>query len=134
MKEVVKFLTENPVQYLATAGLDGKPRNRPFQYMLEDGGRLYFCTANTKDVYRELQKNPHVELTVSSATFAWIRLSGKAVFSTDMTIKDKIIEVSPLVKSIYQTGSNPIFEVFYLSEAKAAIADFSGNPPQEFIL
>lgn len=41
MNEVVKFLTENPVQYFATIGLDGKPKVRPFQFMLEYGGKLY---------------------------------------------------------------------------------------------
>ena len=44
MNEVVKFLTENPVQYFATIGLDGMPKVRPFQFMLEKGGKLYFCT------------------------------------------------------------------------------------------
>ena len=30
MNEVVKFLQENPVQYLATVGRDGKAKCRPF--------------------------------------------------------------------------------------------------------
>ena len=30
MNEVVKFLRENPVQYLATVGRDGKAKCRPF--------------------------------------------------------------------------------------------------------
>ena len=29
---------------------------------------------------------------------------------------------------------NPIFEVFYLKDAHAVIADFSGNPPREYDL
>lgn len=57
MKEIVNFLYENPVQYLATIGLDGNPKNRPFQFMPEDDGKLYFCTANTKEVHKEMQKN-----------------------------------------------------------------------------
>ena len=39
-----------------------------------------------------------------------------------------------LVKSLYQSATNPIFEVFYLDEAKATIADFSGNPAKEYSL
>ncbi len=134
MNEVVQFLTENPVQYFATVGLDGKPKVRPFQFMLEEGGKLYFCTSNQKNVYAELQKNPYAEICVTSPTFAWIRLSGKVVFSPDLSIKAKIIEHSPLVKSSYGTGDNPIFEILYLAEAKAVIADFSGNPPKEYSL
>lgn len=37
MNEVVKFLTENPVQFLATMGRDGKAKCRPFMFCLEQG-------------------------------------------------------------------------------------------------
>ena len=134
MNEVVKFLKENPVQYFATVGKDNKAKVRPFQFMLEDGGKLWFCTNNQKDVYEEMQANPYVEVCVSTPKFEWIRLSGKAVFKNDMDIKEKVIEASPLVKNLYESASNPIFEVFYLDEAKAVIADFSGNPPKEYSL
>ena len=134
MNEVVKFLKENPVQYFATVGKDNKAKVRPFQFMLEDGGKLWFCTNNQKDVYEEMQANPYVQVCVSTPKFEWIRLSGKAVFKNDMDIKEKVIEASPLVKNLYENASNPIFEVFYLDEAKAVIADFSGNPPKEYSL
>lgn len=132
MKEVVQFLNDNTVQYFATVGLDGRPKARPFQFMLENKGKLYFCTSNMKEVYKELQNNPYVELVTSSPEFAWMRLSGKAVFSNDLEIKAAIIGTSSLVKSIYQTAENPVFEIFYLEEAEAVIADFSGNPPKVY--
>ena len=134
MNEVVEFLKENPVQYFATLGLDGKPKVRPFQFMLEQDGKLYFCTNNQKDVFAQIQKCPYVEVTTSSPKFAWIRLNGKAVFSKDIEIKKAIIAHSGLVKSLYQTAENPIFEIFYLENAKAVIADFSGNAPKEYTL
>ena len=134
MNEVIKFLKENPVQYFATVGKDNKAKVRPFQFMLEDGGKLWFCTNNQKDVYEEMQGNPYVQVCVSTPKFEWIRLSGKAVFKNDIDIKEKVIEASPLVKNLYESASNPIFEVFYLDEAKAVIADFSGNPPKEYSL
>ena len=134
MNEVVKFLKENPVQYFATVGKDNKAKVRPFQFILEDGGKLWFCTNNQKDVYEEMQANPYVQVCVSTPKFEWIRLSGKAVFKNDMDIKEKVIEASPLVKNLYENASNPIFEVFYLDEAKATIADFSGNPAKEYSL
>ena len=39
---------------------------------------------------------------------------------------------NPIVKGQYHTADNPIFEVFYLEDAKAVIADFSGNPPKTY--
>lgn len=134
MNEVVKFLIENPVQYLGTADKNGNAKVRPFQFMLEKNGKLYFCTSNQKDVYGEIKNNPNIELCTSSPSYAWIRLSGKVVFSSDLSIKTAIIEQSPLVKSIYKTPDNPIFEMFYLENAKAIIADFSGQAPRTIIL
>ncbi|ELC8442475.1 pyridoxamine 5'-phosphate oxidase family protein [Clostridium perfringens] len=134
MNEVVKFLKENPVQYFATVGLDGKAKVRPFQFIIEEKGKLYFSTSNQKTVFSEIEKNPYVEICSASPNFAWLRLNGKVVFSKDLEIKEKVLNASELVKSIYKEASNPIFEVFYLEDAKAVIADFSGNPPKEYNL
>ena len=65
MNEVVKFLNENPVQYLATVGRDGKAKCRPFMFAGEKDGKLWFCTNNQKDVYKDMQENPYVEVSVS---------------------------------------------------------------------
>ena len=133
MEEVVKFLQENPVQYLATVGRDGKAKCHPFMFAGEKDGKLWFCTNSTKEVYKDMQANPYVEVSVSSPTYAWIRLNGRALFENNMAVKEMCIQ-NPIVKSQYQTAGNPIFEVFYLAEAHAVIADFSGNPPQEYSL
>lgn len=131
MNEVVKFLQENQVQYLATVGRDGKAKCRPFMFCFEKDGKLWFCTNNTKDVYKDMLETPYVEVSVSNPNYAWIRLNGKAVFENNMAVKE-ICMNNPIVKGQYETAENPIFEVFYLAEAKAVIADFSGNPPKEY--
>lgn len=133
MNEVVKFLQENPVQYLATVGRDGRAKCRPFMFAGEMDGRLWLCTNSTKDVYKDMQANPNIEISVSGPTYAWIRLSGRAVFEDNLSAKEMCIR-NPIVKSQYQTADNPIFEVFYLADAHAVIADFSGNPPREYSL
>jgi uncharacterized pyridoxamine 5'-phosphate oxidase family protein len=131
---ITDFLIKSQVQCLATIGLDDKPKVRPFQFMREEGGRLYFCTSNQKPVFKEMQKHPHVEFCASGPNFSWLRLNGKVVFSKDLALKARIQDASPLVKSIYKTPDNPSFEAFYLDDAVATIADFSGNPPQTFRL
>lgn len=40
MDKVVEFLTNNPVQYLATVGRDGKVKCRPFMFSFEKEGKL----------------------------------------------------------------------------------------------
>lgn len=131
MNEVVKFLQENPVQYLATIGRDKKAKCRPFMFCLERDGKLWFCTNNTKDVYKDMQANPYIEVSVSSPEYAWIRLNGRAVFENNTAVKELCMN-NPIVKGQYGTADNPIFEVFYLDGAKAVIADFSGNPPRQY--
>ena len=78
---------------------------------------LWFCTNNTKDVYKDMQANPEID--------------GKAVFENNMAAKEMCIQ-NPIVKGQYGEAANPIFEVFYLDNAHGVIADFSGNPPYEF--
>ena len=56
MNKVVEFLNANPVQYLATVGRDGKAKCRPFMFAGELDGKLWFCTNNTKDVYKDMQE------------------------------------------------------------------------------
>ena len=88
---------------------------------------------NQKDVYADMQTNPYVEISASSPEFAWIRINGKVVFENNTSIKEGCLH-NPIVKQQYQTADNPIFEVFYLTDGKATLADFSGNPPLECVL
>ena len=78
-----------------------------------------------------MQANPEIQISVASTQYAWIRLSGTAVFEDNRAVKEDCMN-NPIVKSQYQTADNPIFEVFYLKNPHGVIADFSGNPPYEF--
>ena len=131
MKKVTEFLNENPVQYLATVGRDGKAKCRPFMFAGELDGRLWFCTNNTKEVYKDMQANPEIEISVSSPSYAWLRLHGRAIFENNMAAQEMCMQ-NPIVKGQYDSADNPIFEVFYLEEPHGVIADFSGEPPYEF--
>lgn len=133
MNKVFEFLKENPLQYCATVGLDGKPKVRPFQMMYREGGNLYYCTGAKKDVYAELCNNPYIEISVSTME-RWLRIRGRVVWVDDIKAKEKIIEISPLVKSIYKRADNPVLKAFYIADAEAVIADFSGNPPEVYKL
>lgn len=131
MNKAVEFLQANPVQYLATVGRDNKAKVRPFMFLFEQEGKLWFCTNNTKEVYKDLQANPEIEVCVSDASYAWLRLHGTAVFEENRAVKEGAMG-NPIVKGQYETADNPIFTVFYIKDAHGVIADFSGNPPFEF--
>ena len=134
MEIIIRFLQENPVQFLATIGMDGKPKVRPFKFRLEEDNRLWFCTSNRKDVYNELKNKPSVELSVASPEEAWIRLAGEAVFENNLAVKQKMIESDESLRAQYRTADNPVFEVFYIDHAVATIEAFTGLPPKKFFL
>ena len=100
-------------------------------FCFEEEKKLWFCTNNKKDVYEDMLNNPEIEISVSDKNYAWIRLNGKAVFENNMNVKEACMS-NPIVKGQYNSPDNPIFEVFYLDNAQATIADFSGNPPKKF--
>ena len=74
---------------------------RPFMFCFEKEGKLWFCTNNTKQVYKDMQANPYVELSVAnSSSYAWIRLKGKAVFENNMDVKKRLYGKSYRKRSI----------------------------------
>lgn len=126
MNQVVNFISEAGIFYIAT--VDGnEPKVRPFGLVIEHESKIYFCTSNQKNVYKQLKVNPNFEISTTAKDRRWIRLKGKAVFDNNMTVKAKAFEIMPHLKDIYNSLDNPIFEVFYVSEGEAAIYSFNGE-------
>lgn len=120
MKALADCLEGLGLQYLATIGLDGKPKVRPVQFMVMEDGRLWFCTNSLKAMYAEMMKCPYVELCGSrllddEIRTQWVRLSAEVVFEENEHVKDLIIEKSPIVHELYKDRKDrSIFKVFYL--------------------
>ena len=122
LHDVANYLDSIGIQFLATIGLDGKPKVRPMQYMVLEDEKLWFCNNSKKKVYAELQANPCVELCgckleKDEMQTPWVRFSAEAVFEERQDIRDAIIEKSAIVNALYKTmRDNPIFKVFYLRD------------------
>ena len=120
LRDVANYLDNIGIQFLATIGLDGKPKVRPMQYMVLEDGKLWFCTNSKKEVYAELQANPCIELCgckleKNEMHTPWIRFSAEVMFEERLDIRDAIIEKSSIVNALYKNmRDNPIFKVFYL--------------------
>ena len=119
---MTNYLYNVGIHFLATIGLDGKPKVRPMQYMVLEDGKLWFCTNSKKEVYAELQANPCIELCgckleKNEMQTPWIRFSAEVMFEERQDIRDAIIEKSAIVNALYKTmRDNPIFKVFYLKD------------------
>ncbi|GFZ32983.1 pyridoxamine 5'-phosphate oxidase [Clostridium zeae] len=130
MEELLKLLKENPNGVLATVD-NGKPRVRPFGFIMEEEGKFYFCTNNLKEVYKQLMKVPYIEYSVTTKDMVTLRISGEISFCDDLIIKDKVLNVHEPVKLGYKSADNPIFKVFYMEHGTATISDFSGKLPKK---
>lgn len=120
LRVVADYLDNIGIQFMATIGLDGKPKVRPMQYMILEDGKMWFCTNSEKEVYKELLANPALELCgckleENEIQTPWIRFSAEAMFEERQDIRDAIIEKSAIVNALYSNmRENPIFKVFYL--------------------
>jgi uncharacterized pyridoxamine 5'-phosphate oxidase family protein len=124
MNEVLQFLTDNPVFYIAT--VDGDlPKVRPFGFVMDFEGKLYFGTNNQKEVYKQLQANPHFEISTTSKTGEWLRLKGEAVFNTTRKTKQAALDARPTLSKMYSVD-DAVFEVFYAKNAEATFRDMKG--------
>ena len=77
LQKVLEYLTSVPAWYLATS-VDGQPHVRPFSFAQIQGGKLWFVTARTKDVWRELEQNRRFEATSWWPGHGWLILRGRA--------------------------------------------------------
>ncbi|MFP3153497.1 pyridoxamine 5'-phosphate oxidase family protein [Lachnospiraceae bacterium ZAX-1] len=127
MIEILTFLTENKTFYLAT--VDGnKPKVRPFGFLMEFEGKLYFSTNESKPSYRQLVENPNIEISATNANNEWLRLYGEAVFDNRPEVKDKVFEVAPHLRGMYDKPDSPILAPFYIKNGEAAFCSLTAAP------
>lgn len=82
---IVDYLTSVPAWYLATVEdtpEGAQPHVRPFSFAALQDGEIQFCTATTKDCYREMQANPRVELTAWKPGRGWITCGAARTWKT----------------------------------------------------
>lgn len=97
MSAVLDYLKESGVFYLST--MDGnQPRVRPFGAVCEFEGKLYFITAKTKNVYKQLLENPRVEISAMKGQDSWIRLDGEVKMDDRREARAAMLEAVPVLK------------------------------------
>jgi uncharacterized pyridoxamine 5'-phosphate oxidase family protein len=130
IEQVKEVLADGTMGYFATTNGD-QLEVRGWQYQFEEGNKFYFLTANTKDVYKEMQTNPQVSFAGVSKGYN-VRISGKATFVTDKSEKEKAFtKLTAQVRQMYESASNPIAEVFYIGSGEIKIS--KGYEPFEKI-
>lgn len=131
-ERIDEFLNEAKVFFLATVNGD-KPKNRPLGFHLLKDGKIYFGVGDHKDVYKQMMKNPYVEIVALVET-DFLRYYGKAVFEEDYTLGQSIVAGNEFLQGIYNDETGFKLGIFHLEEATAEIRDITGkiNESYEF--
>ena len=121
MKEVQEFLKKCGVYYLAT--IDGdKPRVRPFGTAEIFEGHLYIQTGKKKDVFKQIEANPYVELCAFN-NGTWIRVSGKLVLDDRIEAKKDMLDKNPNLRNMYNENDDNT-SVLYFENGVATFSSF----------
>ena len=127
MKEVQEFLKECGTYYLAT--IDGdKPKVRPFGTAEIFDNHLYIQTGKKKDVFKQIEKNPNVEICAFKDG-KWIRLSGKLVVDDRVEAKKDMLDKNPNLRSMYDENDDNT-EVLYFESGHAVFSSFTEEPKE----
>ena len=104
-ERIDEFMNEAKVFFLATV----------------DGG-----VGNFKDVYKQMQENPYVEIVALVET-DFLRYYGKAVFEETYDMADAIVAGNEFLQGIYNDETGFKMAIFHLEEATAEIRDVTGK-------
>jgi uncharacterized pyridoxamine 5'-phosphate oxidase family protein len=118
MSKINDYLNEAGVFFLATE--NGKqPKIRPLGAHLEMDGKVLFGVGDFKEVYRQMQENPQVEIVACKQNGHWMRYTGTAVFETDYKYAEAMLDAAPNLRSIYNEETGHKMAVFHIENATA---------------
>ena len=125
MEEVQEFIKSCGVYYLATVDGD-TPKVRPFGTAEIFENHLYIQTGKKKDVFKQIENNPKVELCCFKEG-KWLRLSGELVLDDRTEAKKDMLDKNPNLRGMYNENDDNT-AVLYFKDAVATISSFTGEP------
>jgi len=122
-QDCIKFATENPVCYLATADGD-QPRVRGMLMWFADESGFYFITFSPKQLSKQLQGNPKVEVcfynnAADLKDAKQMRVTGKIEFLDDKGTLEKAYEARAFLEDIAGKPLKPLTQAFRISTGEA---------------
>lgn len=125
MEKALRFLSEH--KEVAFATVEGnKPKIRVFQIMKQENDLLFFATAPHKEVYKQLQQNPFVELLAMAGNIS-VRIKGEAIFDVNDPTGEEIYRTNPVLVRLYKHYSDLIY--FRVAIDALDYYDLTPTPP-----
>ena len=122
MEEALDFLKKCWTYYLATVEWN-QPRVRPFWTINIFNNKLYIQTWKSKNVSKQIQANPKVELCWFY-DWDWIRISWELVRDENIEAKKDMLDHYPELRGIYDENDDNT-EVLYFEDATATFSSFT---------
>ena len=112
--------------YLATTQGD-QPHVRPFGALGIYEDKLYIQTGNIKKVFKQMKKDPKIEICAMDKDGTWIRIESTVVQDDRIEARQHMLDANPSIKSMYAANDGNC-EVLYLKDATATFYSFTGAP------
>jgi len=128
--EFISYLPNYTSGIFSTVREDGMPEARGWEFQFEEDGRYYFGTANTKEVFKQLQAHPQAAFTYMEPQGKFtVRITGDVKIVTDAAEKARLwAKIDPLVQKMYKSVDNPVFEIICLENCTCKLANGFGIP------
>lgn len=134
--EIMAFLNSNPIFHIATADGDTPHVRGMLLYRADENG-IVFNTGKIKDLYRQLNKNPKVELCFSNGIFEnliQVRIAGTVQALEDLDLKKEIVAKREFLKPWVEKVGYDQLAVYVLKNGNATVWTMATNTePKEYI-
>ena len=122
-QDCIKFATENPVCYLATADED-QPRVRTWLLWYSDESGFYVVPLASKKVTEQLRRNPKLELcfynnAADAADWKQMRVTGEAEFLEDEETLERAYENRSVLDPLLGFSAKPYLRPFRVASGEA---------------
>ena len=125
MQQALEFLRNH--KEVAFSTIEGHlPKLRIFQILKQECNVLYFATSQEKTVYRDLVKNPNVEILAYAENVS-VRCFGMVNFDVEDGTKRWIYDNNPVLPRLYSSYDKLVY--FRLPVAEMDYYDLSPTPP-----
>jgi len=129
--ELIGLIRANPVFSLATVE-DGQPRVRLVALVEVTPTGLTFYTRRHKDMCRQMQVNPHVELCLwASKERIQLRLRGQVEFLDTDEARQELLQKAPRAQMWVEKEGLQVLMPCRISRASLKLLDLSGKNPAE---
>lgn len=128
MNKVVAELKKTKIFYIATAEGE-QPRVRPFSSICEFEGHAYICSGRQKEIAKQIERNPRIEISGLYDGGTWIRVSAICEEDPRAEAEQAMLDDPTGPSQLYKPRDGR-FIVYRLTNIKAMKYNFYAAPEE----